>query len=40
MEAWKICRPVVADSYQSVEEQDPDPYHCEESDPVPDPHQS
>jgi hypothetical protein len=40
MEAWKIGRPVVADSYRYVEGQDPDPRQSEKSDPVPDPHQS
>jgi hypothetical protein len=24
MEPWRVCRPVVADSHHSVEEQDPD----------------
>jgi hypothetical protein len=38
MEAWRICRPVVADSHHFYEEQDPDPHQSEKL--VADPHQS
>jgi hypothetical protein len=35
MEPRRICRPVVADSHNLVEEQDPDPHLSEKSDPDP-----
>ncbi len=38
MEVWRVCRPVVADSHQLDEEQDPDPHWNEKLDP--DPHKS
>ncbi len=35
MEAWKVCRTVVADPYHLVEDQDPDPQWSENLDPDP-----
>jgi hypothetical protein len=31
MEAWRVSRPVVADSHQFYEKQDLDPFQCERS---------
>ncbi len=34
MEAWMVCRPVIADSHDKFDnEQDPDPHECEKLDP-------
>jgi hypothetical protein len=38
MEAWRVFRPMIADSHIFVEDQDPDPLLSEKSDP--DPYQS
>ncbi len=35
MKAWRVCRPVVADSHQLDDEQDPDPHWSEKLDPDP-----
>ncbi len=35
MEAWRVWRPVVADSHHFYEEQDPDPHQSEKLDPDP-----
>jgi hypothetical protein len=34
MEAWRVCRPVVAE-HHFYEEQDPDPHQSEKLDPDP-----
>jgi hypothetical protein len=33
MESWRVCRPVVTDSHQSDQEQDPDPHEIEKYNP-------
>jgi hypothetical protein len=40
MEAWKVCRPVVADSHPLDEVKDPVPHSSEKLDPDQDPHLS
>jgi hypothetical protein len=40
MEPWRACKPVVADSHDFDEEQDPNPHQSEKPDLDPEPHRS